>query len=121
MNDASQLDELKEEIKTLEDENPHQYRELREFVCGLSYTDASPKAYTRLDNLEKGNIEPYSTSRLEFVIRSLNEADELNGCIAWQTGLWDNCSIEELLGGLIEAENLLESHEGDREIEESDE
>lgn len=110
MTDSERLNELKRDIEALKDNNPRHYRELREFVCGLEYTDATQKTYTRLDLLGKDNIYSHSTQRLEHVLKTLNKADELNGCLVWQTGVWENCSIEELIGGLIEAENLLKPH-----------
>jgi len=71
-------------------------------------TETPGRSYARLDDLEKQNISPTSRRRLEYVLRTLNEADELNGNLCWSTEVWDGCTVEELLGGLIEAENLLE-------------
>lgn len=70
--------------------------------------DSYPKAYTALDDLERELISPYSTERLEYVLKTLDEAEELNGNLCWKTAIWEGCTIEELLGGLIEAEYLLE-------------
>lgn len=72
-------------------------------------------AYTRLDDLEKEKISKTSTYRLQYVIDSLDRADDLNGDLTWQTKIWGGCTIEELLGGLIEAENVLEWNKEMRE------
>lgn len=73
----------------------------------FEYTSDSRKAYTRLDDLEKKKIATGPTKRLEYILKTLNEADELNGPLCWQTELWEGCTVEELLGGLIEAERFL--------------
>jgi hypothetical protein len=66
------------------------------------------KDHTRLDDLAKHTIRSRSTKRLEYVFKTLNEADELESDLAWSDEVWENCTVEELLGALIEAENLLE-------------
>lgn len=66
--------------------------------------------YTRLDDLEPENISAGSTKRLEYVLDQLAEAGELNDGLDWQTKLWPDVTIEELLGALIEADWLLESY-----------
>jgi len=61
-----------------------------------------------LEDLAKENISPLETRRLEYVLKTLNEADELEGDLLWKSKVWENCTVEELLGGLIEAEYLFE-------------
>lgn len=72
-----------------------------------STADTTYQAHTALDDLARANIDRASTKRLEYILSSLDEADELNGPLCWQTEIWDGCTIEELIGALIEAENLL--------------
>lgn len=68
------------------------------------------KPYTRLDDLEAGNVTPGSTDRLEFVLEQLNEAEELADGLDWQSRVWESVTVEELLGALIEADWILESY-----------
>lgn len=65
------------------------------------------EGYVWLDNLEKDSISPLSTRRLAYVLETLDDADRLNEGLNWSSEVWDGCTVEELLGGLIEAENLL--------------
>lgn len=68
--------------------------------------------YRRLDDLEKENIWKHSTERLEYVLGTLNTSNELNEDLHWRVEIWPDCTIEELLGALIEAENLLDREGG---------
>lgn len=63
---------------------------------------------TSLEELGKGNINYYNTHRLEYVLNKLNGAEELENDLTWSSVVWEGCTVEELLGGLIEAEQLLE-------------
>jgi len=60
-----------------------------------------------LEDLAKENISPLGTDRLEYVLKTLNDADELEGDLVWKSKVWEDCTVEELLGALIEAEYLL--------------
>lgn len=75
----------------------------------------TPRAETSLDELYEGGIERGSTRRLEYVIESLGEAEELSDGLIWQSEIWEALTIEELIGGLLEAQYLL-----DREVKPED-
>ncbi len=64
-----------------------------------------------LEDLAKDNISEGSTFRLKFVIDSINEANNLKNDLTWNSHICEGLTIEELLGGIIEAENLLERFE----------
>lgn len=66
--------------------------------------------YTDLDDLGVENISTTSTSRLEYVLESLDDADQLKNELAWRSELWAGVSVEELLGALIEADSVLEAY-----------
>lgn len=76
----------------------------------MTYDKGDPKTYSRLDDLEPENIGIGSTERLEYVLEKLDEADELSRDLVWQSELWENVTVEELLGALIEADGLLEAY-----------
>lgn len=61
-----------------------------------------------LTDERKREIQRDSTDRLEFVLESLNDADELSSDVDWQTELWSGCTVEEVLGALVEAEAEVE-------------
>lgn len=69
-----------------------------------------------LTDLRKENIDPSSTRRLEYVLKTLNDADELSGDLTWVSDVWEDCTVEELLGGLIETENLLEREQSEHDV-----
>jgi predicted ArsR family transcriptional regulator len=57
-----------------------------------------------LNNLPREQIDDSDTHRLEYVIKSLNNA---NGEVAKRKEVWKDCTVEELVGALIEAEQLI--------------
>lgn len=73
-----------------------------------------------LEELGVDNIRFWSTKRLKYVLEKLDEADELSRELVWKSELWENVTVEEMLGALIEADRLLARHE-EREVIVTDE
>lgn len=63
-----------------------------------------------LENLAKENIGEYETHRLEYVLETLDNTEILTNNQTGHSTIWKNLTIEELIGGLIEAENLLQRY-----------
>ena len=61
-----------------------------------------------LEDLGEENIEGLDTYRLEHVIKTLKEAKELKNSLTWSSEVWESLTVEELIGGLLEAENILQ-------------
>jgi len=75
-----------------------------------SYNQSDSRTYSSLDELEPENISSGSTDRLEFVLERLSEANSLENDLVWQSEIWNDVTVEELLGALIEADRLLEHY-----------
>ena len=68
---------------------------------------------TDLTDLRKENVSIGDKhDRIEFVIDQLNDANELKNGLDYGSKVWGNCTVEELIGGLIEAEILLGPEDG---------
>jgi hypothetical protein len=44
---------------------------------------------------------------LEYIHKTACEADELENGLCWSDELWESCTVEELFGGIVEAEIFL--------------
>jgi len=90
----------------------HAIQRMPEIASGSKdrYDKGDKKTYSRLDDLEPENVSIGSTRRLEYVLETLANADELHRELVWQSKLWKGCTVEELLGALIEADWVLESY-----------
>lgn len=64
-----------------------------------------------LTDERKREIQRDSTERLEFVLESLNDADEISDEVDWQIELWRGCTVEEVIGALVEAEAEVEDND----------
>lgn len=70
--------------------------------------DSDKYGETSLKDLAEENIGEFETYRLEYVIKTLKSAEKLENDLSWNFTLWKDLTVEELIGGLLEAENLLE-------------
>ncbi|MCG1002889.1 MULTISPECIES: hypothetical protein [Halobacterium] len=59
-----------------------------------------------LTESKRDKLQGDSTDRLGYVLQSLHEADEISDDVDWETELWDGCTVEEVIGALVEAEGL---------------
>jgi hypothetical protein len=69
-----------------------------------------PTGHVDLENLEWEKISagPWDADRLEYCLRKVREADELESGLDWNAEVVPGLTVEELLGGLAEAEEVLE-------------
>lgn len=49
------------------------------------------------------------------VSETLDAADELDDSIEWDSEVWEGCTVEELVTGIVEAEFMLEAEEQEAE------
>lgn len=101
---------------------------LDDFVDEHRFLDSRRQAASHLitDGVEGGDIGelvsegrrvtagPYSADRLEYVLESLDESEELANGLRWDSTVWGEgsrkpCTVEELIGGLLEADCILEA------------
>lgn len=61
--------------------------------------------YTSLSKLEpnRANDEQF----LMYVLRKLEEAEQLKHGLCWKCEIWDGVTVEELIGGLLVADHKL--------------
>lgn len=73
------------------------------------------QGYAALDELEADRVYqrtyPGKREKLEYVLESLHDADELESGLDWKSELWAGCTVEEVLGGLLEAEAMLDDEQ----------
>lgn len=87
------------------------------------YNKGDRGTYSALDDLSRDTVQQKTSfgdrSMLEYVVRTLHDADGLGRDLVWQSEVWDGCTVEELLGALLEAEEMVleEQEEMQRESE----
>lgn len=94
--------------------------EVRGIVCngengGVGRMSNGDRGYAALDELEADRVYqrtyPGKREKLEYVLESLHDADELESGLDWKSELWAGCTVEEVLGGLLEAEDMLDDEQ----------
>ncbi len=71
------------------------------------------RGHTSLDDLGEEPHPPVDLEWFEYVIQTLREADELKSDLAWRDRVWENCTVEELIGALLEAEVWIKQRKND--------
>lgn len=61
-----------------------------------------------LTDERRERLQNDSTDRLAYVLRSLDETDRIADDVDWDTELWDDCTVEEVIGALVESEEFVE-------------
>lgn len=57
----------------------------------------------KLTDEKKRKLRTDRTDRLDYVLSSLEEAEQISEDVDWDTELWGNCTVEEVIGALVEA------------------
>lgn len=82
--------------------------ELREVICP-GYADGYNQLGDELEWEKLQPVSPHDAKRLEYVLETLEDADELSEGLAWETEIVEHgLTLEEILGALGEAKWLLE-------------
>ena len=81
--------------------------ELESILADYSPSEWSYEPRTDLSDLGVDEVNTGSTDKLEFVLKKLDESDELAPGLCWSTEVWDDVTIEELIGALLVANYVL--------------
>jgi len=107
------IERVEEDLEVLDEHHDTLGDELRDVVCpGYSGGYAELGEGLEWDRLRP--VGPHSVDRLEYVIETLEGADQLPEGLSWSTEIVEGkLTIEEVLGALGEAKWLLESSRED--------